>query len=191
MDTQTTHLKELKSLIEKSLPHPLKTSHDFEELHRLMQQRSSSTLGTTTLKRIWGYIGGDNALRRSTLDILCQFVGFSDWDTFLSNHCGQEDRQSSNFVLMQTVRSSDLQPGDRLKLRWNPNRRLTVEHRGNGIFEVLESENSKITTGTIFRCERFTIGLPLFIDILRPDNTTALYQAGKKGGITMINVIGK
>ncbi len=189
MDTQNTHLEKLKSLVEKSLPHTLKTSKDFEELHQLMQQRTGSSLGTTTLKRIWGYIGGDNALRQSSLDILCQFVGYPDWSTFLADHCGDEDRESSNFVLLQTLRGTDLRTGDRIELRWNPNRRLLALHKGNGVFQITESVNSKLTSGTTFRCERFTIGLPLFIDILRPDNTTALYQAGKKGGLTKITIL--
>ncbi|MBQ6726611.1 MAG: hypothetical protein IJQ89_08550 [Bacteroidales bacterium] len=189
MDTQNTHFETLKSLVEKILSHPLKTSKDFAELHDKMQESNGETLGTTTLKRIWNYIGGDNALRESSLDILCQFVGYPDWSTFLADHCGDEDRESSNFVLLQTLRGTDLRTGDRIELRWNPNRRLLALHKGNGVFETLESENSKITVGTTFHCERFTIGLPLFIDILRPDTPPALYQAGKKGGITKIKVI--
>ena len=190
MDTQNTHFETLKSLVEKILSHPLKTSKDFAELHDKMQESNGETLGTTTLKRIWNYIGGDNALRESSLDVLCQFVGYPDWNTFLADHCGEEDRESSNFVLLQTVRGTDLRAGDRLEVCWNPNRRLLALHKGDGIFETLKSENSKITVGTTFRCERFTIGLPLFIDILHPDTPPALYQAGKKGGITKIKVIG-
>lgn len=189
MNTQPTHLQKLKENVERSLSHPLKTSKDFAELHDKMQESNGETLGTTTLKRIWNYIGGDNALRESTLDVLCHFVGYSDWNTFVADCCGEEDRESSNFVLLQTVRGTDLRTGDRIELRWNPNRRLLAIHKGNGVFETLESENSKITVGTTFRCERFTIGLPLYVDILNDGQSPALFEAGKKGGLTKITIL--
>ena len=37
-----------------------------------MLDNTGTAFGTTTLKRIWGYIGGENALRESTLDILAE-----------------------------------------------------------------------------------------------------------------------
>ncbi len=187
MDAQIT---ELKIIIEQLTGHPLKTSRDFEELHSRLLDSVPPGIGTTTLKRIWNYIDSPHELRTATLDVLCRYAGFTDWNTFLSDHCGQTERETSNFVAQQTLRAANLQTGQQVEIRWNPNRRLLALHKGGSTFEVLESENSKLTPGTTFRCERFIIGLPLFIDILRPDAPPALYQAGKKGGITKIKVIG-
>ena len=189
MDTQNTHFKTLKSLVEKILSHPLKTSKDFAELHDKMQDSNGETLGTTTLKRIWNYIGGDNALRESTLDVLCRFVGYSDWNTFVADCCGETDRETSKMVVTKTVRSEQLNVGEKLEIRWNPNRHLILKYLGNNTFDVIVAENSKINPGMKLRCERFTIGLPLYVDILNDGQSPALFEAGKKGGLTKITIL--
>ena len=188
MNTQPTHLQRLKESVERSLSHPLKTSKDFAELHDKMQESNGETLGTTTLKRIWNYIGGDNALRESTLDVLCHFVGYSDWNTFVADCCGETDRETSKMVVTKTVRSQQLNIGDKLEIRWNPNRHLTLKYLGNNIFDVITAENSKIKAGMKLRCERLTVGLPLYVDIMHDGQPPALFEAGKKGGLTMITV---
>ena len=182
------YITELKQLTEQLVGHPLKTSKDFAELHAKMLESNGETLGTTTLKRIWNYIGGDNALRESTLDVLCRFVGYSDWNTFVSDCCGETDRETSKMVVTKTLRSEQLNVSDKLEIRWNPNRHLTLKYLGNSTFDVITAENSKINAGMKLRCERFTVGLPLYVDILHDGQPPVLFEAGKKGGLTMITV---
>ena len=65
----------LRSLVEESAQSKAITSSDYIYLAGAIQGRTNKHLGVTTLKRIWGYVEGYKSVRKSTLDILAQFVG--------------------------------------------------------------------------------------------------------------------
>lgn len=128
MIVNKTHLNELKKLVEKSAMHPLKTSKDFELLHWQMQERQNSTVGITTLKRLWGYVEGYEETRESTLDVLCRFVGFPDWHTFVADYCEVEGAGTSRRILTSSLPSETLPVGKLVVIEWNPKRRLWLKN---------------------------------------------------------------
>ena len=192
MEVSHIHIQKLKKLVEESALHPLKTTKDFENLHWQMQERIHDTISTSTIKRLWGYIDSYETIREETLDVLCRFIGFPDYQTFVADYCQIDSEQTSHRIVSSTLSINEIQISDCLVIEWNPNRRLLLNYNGNGIFEVIGAQNSKIVVGDTFHCTRFTMNQPLYIDnLIHEDMPPALFVIGKKGGLTKIEKIEK
>ena len=143
----------LRREVARSANHRVQTSNDFAVLSGMIQERIGEKVATSTLKRIWGYVDGYASTRETILNILCRFVGFPDYETFVSDFCEQDSVQSSHYVLGETVWSKDLAVLALVEVQWNPNRRCIFRHLGDGRFEVVESQNAKLKPGDTFQCE--------------------------------------
>ena len=189
MDANNTYFDKLKALVEQSAMRPMKTSADFDYLYETIQNRINETIGVTTLKRLWNYINGYKTVRESTLDVLCRFVGFPDWHSFVADYCGVESEQTSHRIVTATVSVKDLKTSETVTIEWNPGRRLVLLHQGEGVFDVLESKNSKVVVGDSFHCESFVFGQPLFMDnYIHNGQEPTLFVVGKKGGLTKMEI---
>lgn len=187
MSLNQEYIESLKSAVQQSIMRSEMHSSDFDYLYGEIQHRIGETIGISTLKRLWGYIDGYNSIRTSTLDVLCRFVGFPDWHTFVADHCNADDEQTSHRIVTATLLCDDIEVGDKVTIEWNPNRILEIVHRGNGWFDVIQSRNSKIKVGDRFHCERFMMSQPLYIDnLVHENNEPILFVVGKKGGLTKI-----
>ena len=183
------HITLLRQLVAESADHRIETSNDFIFLSGEIRGRLNENLSVSTLKRIWGYVDGYASTRESTLDILARFIGFPDYETFVSDFCEVDGVQSSHRVMSESFYADDLREGDCLEITWNPNRRCVFRYLGNHDFEVTESQNAKLKPGARFSCDRFTLHEPLFVHIPEPDGENALFVMGKKGGLTKIAII--
>lgn len=132
---------------------------------------------------------GYASVRPSTLDILARFVGFPDWETFVSDYCGVEGVQSSHRVVSPSLYSKDLDTGNQVNICWNPNRHCLLKYLGNSLFEVIGSENAKLKPGDRFLCQRFTLNQPLYVELLTNNGNTELFVMGNKGGLTKLNLL--
>lgn len=190
MTNKEQQIEILKHLVAEHANHKIETSTDFIFLSGMIQERVKATLGATTLKRIWGYIDGYANTRTTSLDILARFVGFTDWDTFVSDYCMTENAQSSHTVTAESIASADLPENAKVEIGWNPNRKCLVKHLGSGNFKVVESENSKIKAGDTFHCDRFTMNMPCLLDnaVIR-GNGPGLFKIGGKGGLTTLRIV--
>ena len=187
MTYRKENIESLKTAVEQSMMRKVERASDFEMLYDEIQHRTGDTIGLSTLKRLWGYIDGYKTTRTSTLDVLCRFVGYPDWHTFVAECCGEEGELTSHRVITSTLDSSNLEKGARVHIEWNPARQLELLHTGEGWFNVLESKNSKVKAGDCFHCERFVIGQPLYVDHLsREGEPPVLFVMGKKGGLTQV-----
>ena len=190
MPLHSQYIEQLKALVAESAMCDMTKASDFMSLHRQILQRTDCTVSVSTLKRFFGYIDGYSGVHETTLNTLSRFVGYSDWHTFVADYCGVEDNQTSHRVLSTSLPVSQLAEDDRVAIEWNPNRRLVLRHLGQGLFEVVEAHNSKMIVGDRFRCNSFTIGHPLYVsDYLHADNPPTPFVAGKKGGLTKIDVL--
>ena len=74
-----------------------------------------------------------------------------------------------------------------LAITWAPDRRVLLQHLGEGRFKVVESENSKLKADDSFHCTCFIIGQPLYLDnFIRGNNPPTLFVVGNKGGLTTV-----
>ena len=189
MSLNPQHIALLRQLVAESADHSINTSTDFIFLSGEIQGRLKETVSTSTLKRIWGYIEGYASVRTATLDVLARFVGFPDWETFVTDYCETESVQSSHKVMAKSLYSNELAVGDNVEICWNPNRRCLLAYKGDNLFEVTESENAKLKTGDSFLCERFTINEPLYVEHITEDGSKELFVMGNKGGLTKVSKI--
>lgn len=185
MQTNPAVIK-LREMVERSIPRKIKTPADFTYLSGAIFERCGETISETTLKRIWGYIGGYENIRYHTLSILAHFVGYKDWDNFLEDNV-IDPNENSEEIMQRCIRSKNLSVGDKLYFSWDPDRECLVEYKGNDTFKVLDSKNSKLNKNDTFSCDIFIENQLLYIDDLTRDNVTyTLFVAGKKGGLKTI-----
>ena len=79
---QEQALARLRELIEGTIERKMKTPKDFDFLSECIFEKFHERISPTTLKRIWGYLSESTTPRKSTLDILSNFVGYDNWKDF-------------------------------------------------------------------------------------------------------------
>ena len=171
--------------IEKAINKEVRTPKDFEELRARIYERLHLMVSSTTLKRIWGYLNDNVQTRPGTLDILAQYIGYSNFRDYTNSKVQyQEEIQSSPVMSRKLNVQDDLKVNDKLLLTWHPSRQCEIIYMGNLTFRVLESCNTRILSGDTFTCSLFIEGEPLYIDNLRQGSRPPVaYVCGKKSGI--------
>lgn len=84
MDTETQEMliTQLRQKVEETFGQEIKTPKDFENLSQAVCDSTKNYISATTLKRMWGYLTEPVTPRKTTLDVLAQYVGYKDWDAF-------------------------------------------------------------------------------------------------------------
>ena len=62
------------------------TNNDFEVLSDRIAEATTTTLSTTTLKRVWGRVAYASQPSTTTLDALAVFAGYEHWRAFRASH---------------------------------------------------------------------------------------------------------
>ena len=183
--TTDTHTEKLKECIENIIGYKLRTPRDFDALAICIFDNTKQMLSPTTIKRFWGYLveKEEQRPRLNTLNILAQYVGYPDYDTFCKLHSGNADCES-DFLHNNCLLARSLFKGDRVRLMWNPGRCVTIQYIGLDMFKVIESINSKLCENDIFICERIVENNPLLLSNLIHNNGEPVnYICGKRGGV--------
>ena len=176
----------LKQEVERTFGRQLKEARDFEQLSHLLLSHTRERLSPTTLKRFWGYLKNEKVQTRShTLDVLAQFVGYKNYEDF----CGKTERLDevqSGIKTEARITSEELRRGQRLTITWRPNRRIMIRHQGEGRFEIVEAENTKLSVGDSFRCHLMMQHEPLYLDeVMHQGQPAMVYVAGQKDGVVI------
>ena len=171
--------------IEKAINKEIRTPKDFDELREQIFKRLNLMVSSTTLKRLWGYLNDDVQTRSGTLDILAQYIGYSNYQDYVDNKDKYKEEIQSSPVISRKLNVQDnLKVNDKLLLTWHPNRQCEIIYIGNLSFKVLSSCNTRIFPGDTFTCSLFMEGEPLYIDNLRQRNRPPIaYVCGKISGI--------
>ena len=185
METAKT-IENLRNEIEVAIHRRLATPKDFEALREMIFSRLHILVSATTLKRIWGYIDDSVSTRRSTLDILARYIGYVDFDAYENGTVGDIAESPSSPIMARRIDVDEqLQPGDMIRLTWQPGRICDVEYRGDRVFCVVASQCTRLKAGDTFKCSLMIEDEPLYIDMLvTADSVTpTAYVCGKKSGI--------
>ena len=179
----------LRSDLEQRVGQQLQSPADYQLLIQQIWEKNHAVLSLSTIKRLWGYVESNGAPRLSTLNTLAQFLGFTDWNAYLVALEQRGGTESAMFT-GEGIQTADLQAGGRIAVAWQPNRQCTFRYIGDNQFIVEESKNAKLQQGTTFSAARFMIGQPMYLDnILLADGTHTSYVAGKRHGLTSVNLI--
>jgi len=182
---------ELRKELELALGKKLKTPADFEFCVGAIWERLHQNISPTTLKRMWGYIEGADTTRLSTLNMLCLYLGYSDWDGFCQ-HLEEQSESQSNEMINPTLLSANLTIGTNVEIQWQPNRRCILEYKGANLYSVIEAEHSKLKIGDTFECISFHLGQPLYLDnLIQRGAPPIAFIIGKRDGLTVIKEIKK
>ena len=166
MDTNSPQVEMLKRLVEERSMLRMDSFRDFQLLYDEMRRRNNETLGVNTLRRLWGDISGYPTIREATLDVLCRFVGYPDWHTFVADYCGREAEQTSCDITTASVQAVN-----------------TV------VIAQQRTAASKVKEGDTFHAAAFAIGQPLYMDtFVHNGEQPKLFVVGKKGGLTKIEI---
>ena len=185
----TPEIEELKRLIEKQYGKRLSTTTDFEEFSYFMQRKTGAALSSSTLKRLYGYVGDCHKPRTTTLDTLAAYIGHKDYAAYV-DWLKSSKRYNSSFFDANQLISSDLTEGDIVEIGWAPNRLLRLVYMGNSSYKVVEAHNSKLQLGDVFTTGCFIIGQPLIMPYIdRDGKRTGSFKAGRNGGLTIARKI--
>lgn len=80
-----TALQLLREEVEKKAGRKMMTPKDFDFLSESIFEEIHTRISPSTLKRIWGYLQNDNTPRSTSLNILANYVGYDDWDSFMAS----------------------------------------------------------------------------------------------------------
>ena len=184
--TEKPEIEQLMRCVEQRYGHVLNTTTDFEVFSLHLKRKKGLDLSTSTLKRLWGYVGGDHKPRQGTLDVLAQYVGhgsFTDFIKWLREQCPD----NSCYVDIEQIVSSELTQGDVVRIGWSPDRQLMLTYLGDGFYEVIEAHNSKIIVGDRFEAGCFVKHQQLLLPyIMRHGQKTPPFVAGRDGGLTVL-----
>lgn len=157
---------------------------DCEHLAAMIEQQTGERIGVTTLKRIFGFVDDVKSPRLSTLDILARYAGFKDYDSMTQSLLGEGD---SDFEENGDIRSSELQPGDRIRFEYLPDRCVRVRYLGEEKFVVEHSFGSRLKAGDLLKILGFAQGQPLKVQsVERNGKIIGRYTAGKVSGLTAL-----
>lgn len=82
MDIKENNIALLRQKIEEEVGRQMQTPKDFDYLSDCVFEECHQKISPTTLKRLWGYLSEVATPRISTLNILSQFAGYQDWESF-------------------------------------------------------------------------------------------------------------
>lgn len=187
-EEQTEQLKaSLRKEIESISGREMKTPKDFTFLSEEIFSTTHKHLSDFTLKRFWGYIDRGSC-NTTTLNILADFAGYGDWKGYVNYILSNEGTSGSLTDAYLTVRA--LKIGARIRLGWNPNRIVDVRYLGDERLQIVESVNSKLVVGDVYKCSVIVANQPLILhkelteeeNIASPKND--MYVCGKRSGVT-------
>jgi len=177
----------IRIAIETRFGKPVRYPKDCIALAEDIYQACKVKISESTVKRLMGFVKGTDQPRQYTLDILANYLGFTDYDTLYS---GIQFQHNSAFQALQSIESDKIPGGTLIEFQYDPNRKVIVKHAGNHTYEVLSSENSKLRSGDIFHTAQFVEGYPLILqDILRDASSQGQFIAGKSGGIHHLRIL--
>ena len=178
----------LRNQIEEAFGQKLTGPNSYEALQNFISRRTGQYVSTTTLKRIWGYIDEPLKTRETTLSLLAQSIGYTDWENFITRHethIAEKVVQSSPHFGRNIDVLKDLTVGDEVILYWHPGRECHVRYLGEMRFEVINSTKTRLKAGTTFVCHLILAGHPLYLSsVIMGASQPMAYICGKlHGGI--------
>ena len=177
------YIKLLSEKCGKDITHP--SGVDF--LRNDIEAVTGEALSLNTLKRLIGLLPYESLPRRTTLDILAKYLGYSSWELFEEGIHGRisDFNTPSGFIDM-----AGLEKGQTVVITWNPERQIRIIHQGKGRYIVEDSINSKLSKNDILYLSQVAKGFPFMVkEVVREGKSLGNYTAAQLEGVTFITLI--
>lgn len=164
-------------------------SADFEVLAQAIKDTTSETLGINTLKRLFGFKTDKVVPRLSTMDIIAQYLGSSDYEALIK--VIGEDADISIFTLVDCLEVQDLEGGTQVRISYDPNRVLFLTYIGDFEFIVNEVEGSRnICKGDLLTVTQLAVGHRFVVAHVKRDGVDlGAYESAKFKGLKSVEII--
>lgn len=185
--TNSPQIEALKIAAEERFGSPIETRSDFARLAAEIESIVGEHLSENTLRRLWGRIPGYETVFTRTLDVICHYVGYKHWRHFLSAMACRDNRESDVVTGSMAIKTEELEPGDKIRIGWLPNRMCVIEFVGGRTFRAVSAENATLQAGDTFECSLFLKGYPLFVDnLFHGGEHCQRYSIGLNNGLTTL-----
>lgn len=177
---------EIRELLKSKSGRDLTTPADCEYIALDIYSVTNEHIGVNTLKRLLGFLEEDRDARVSTLNIIAQYLGYSNWET-LSNAdvCNSTFDNSTEDLNVET-----LSMGQQVEITYLPNRKLILEYQGCFKFVVKDSVNSKLHTDDIIEVRHILLNYPLVAsNVVRKGENLGQLKAGIISGLKSIKLL--
>lgn len=183
MESNHDNLKTLLSLVEEQFGRKPKTPSDFNELLLSVFATTGRNISLSTVKRMWGYVSYHSLPSQNTLNVLSQYIGFHDWESY----CNSQSKTNDSDFITDNPDFNNIQSGATVTLKWGTNKGCTLRYIGSKRFVVIEAHNIKLREGDELTAELFSTGQPIYMkNIIRGEQKIPLYIAAKKNGLKYI-----
>jgi hypothetical protein len=191
--TDLPQIAALRNRVEDTVGFQMKTHNDFVLLVDIIERQLKEHMSETTLERVWGYsTRGYESVSSRTLNVLSQLAGYTDWNDF-TRQLHTEAHKESEMFFADTIDSSSLPLGTKLRIGWLPDRICEIRYLGNNRFIAEKTENSSIKPGDSFSCLLLQKGRELYMDYFcrkgENPNPNDRYVVGQQNGLTMLEII--
>lgn len=151
-----------------------------------IESKTKVALGLNTVKRLVGVIPSDVTPRKTTLNVIANYLGYPSWDLLEEDTAMEGSGFGSKDIFIEM---SDLEEDTVVEVCWKPDRRILIRHDGNGQYSVMKSENSKLRPGDLLSLSQLAIGFPFIADnVCRDGKVLGCYRAADGAGITRLNM---
>ncbi len=160
---------------------------DFDRLSMEIQKSSGSTIGISTLKRIWGYVKSNHTPTYTTLSVLCRYVGYHDFYSFCAGSKGA-GANDSGFTEDCVIAVAEEPVGATFRVEWSIGKFCVIKKTAHpSRFEVVEAGNIKLKKGDALSVELLVLGGMFVATECRRDGIyLGSYHGAIKGGIVCI-----
>lgn len=171
-------------MLGRKLGNRLRQAADCDRLALDIYSITGERLGSTTLKRLLGFVDDERKTYISTLDIIANYLGYNSWHELEK----VEDTGNSDFAyISEEIVSSRLEIGDTITLSYLPDRHLDIKYVGNSQYLVTKSIHGKLKEGDIITVGSILPNYPLHVSkVIRNGENLGEFVAGKIGGVTNI-----
>ena len=152
-----------------------------------MEMETGIPIGLNTVKRLVGVLNADGITpRKTTLNAIAYYLGYTSWEKLIEKESNISSFGGENpFVYM-----SDIKKNANVEVCWEPNRRIIINHLGEGLYRVVESHNSKLMTDDLLSLKQLAVGFPFIAsNVIRKDEKLGFYQAAESAGITRLMIL--
>lgn len=164
-------------------------SADFEVLSQAIKDTTNENLGVNTLKRLFGFKTDKVVPRRSTMDVIAQYLGSNDYESLIKEL--GEDADISMFTPIDCIEVQDLERGTKVRISYDPNRLFVLTYLGDFKFMVNEVDGSRnIHKGDILTITQLAVGHRFVVaHVIRDGVDLGAYESAKYKGLKSVDII--
>lgn len=159
------------------------TADGASRLRNDIESATGEYLSLNTVKRLTGVIAYGSEPRTATLDIIADYLGYGSHLMMMAAVHGCTSSFGGHDGMIEV---SKLPVGTRIEMVWEPDRRVSIVHIGEGVCRVDYAVNSKLAEGDLLTLSQLADQFPLLVTNVRRDNRDmGPFTAGRQKGVTI------